>query len=299
MIQNLTFEAASAAFSRYKVAFSEDKYIALGLCHIQDDQFTNLAGLLSDQCQHSIKIAVFEDSAKTIFKDTREFGGSVLKQLEDAFSYLMLCNRTSAHIQGLERIERQDYPEEALREALLNAVIHRDYSFSGSIIININDSELEVISLGGLLPGLSPEDIRSGISQPRNRRLAELFHRLKLVESYGTGIRKIFSLYENSSIQPYIEVTTHTFKLVLPNQNTVNSLTKIEKVETAASITPQMKIILDYLEEYEELKEDELQDLLNIKRTRAYLLTRQMSEAGILEIHGRGSAKRYRLPEKQ
>lgn len=54
---------------------------------------------------------------------------------------------------------------------------------------------MEFISIGGLLPGLSPKDIRNGISQPRNRKLAEIFHRLRLIESYGTGIRRIFSLY--------------------------------------------------------------------------------------------------------
>ena len=60
------------------------------------------------------------------------------------------------------RIDKQDYPEEAIREALLNALVHRDYGFSGSIIINVNDSKMEFISLGGLLPGLSTEDIRIG-----------------------------------------------------------------------------------------------------------------------------------------
>lgn len=76
----------------------------------------------------------------------------------------------------MERIEKQDYPEEALREALLNAIVHRDYSYSGSIIINVNDERIEFISIGGLLPGLSTDDIRIGISQPRNKNLAEMFH---------------------------------------------------------------------------------------------------------------------------
>ena len=78
------------------------------------------------------------------------------------------CNRTAATFQGLERIELPDYPEGALRAALLNALIHRDYSYSGSIIINVNDSGIECISIGGLLPGLTADDIRNGISQPRN-----------------------------------------------------------------------------------------------------------------------------------
>ena len=137
--QDLTFDDAGKSFARYGVDFGEDKVIALGLRNIHDDQYTNLALLLSDQCQHTIKVAVFADEARTVFKDAKEFGGSLFRQLEDAYSYLLLCNRTASTFQGLERMEKKDYPEEALREALLNAMVHRDYSFSGSIIINVND----------------------------------------------------------------------------------------------------------------------------------------------------------------
>ena len=164
--QDLTFEEAAAAFKRYKVEFAEDKYIALGMRNVYDDQYTNLALLLSDQCQHTTKIAVFGDAENITFKDAKEFGGSVFKQLDDSYAYLSLCNRTASTFEGLERIDKVDYPEDAIREALLNALVHRDYSFSGSIIINVNDSCMEFISIGGLLPGLSAEDIRSGISSP-------------------------------------------------------------------------------------------------------------------------------------
>ncbi len=296
MQQELTFEAAKAAFLRYHVAFSEDKYIALGMRNLHDDQYTNLAWILSDQCQHTTKVAVFGDDANTLFKDTKEFSGSVFTQLDDTFSYLMLCNRTASSFKGLERIDKTDYPEEALREALLNALVHRDYSFSGSIIINANDSFMEFISIGGLLPGLSAEDIRSGISQPRNRKLAEIFHRLKLIESYGTGIRKIYSLYRDCAVQPRIQVTPNTFKLVLPNMNAavMGEEAPMKRSSVTANITPQMRTVLGYLEEYGEVGDDDLQELLNIKRTRVYLLTRQMSEAGLIEIVGRGATKRYK-----
>ena len=299
MEQDLTFEEAEKAFERYGVEFSEDKYIALGLRNLHDDQYTNLALLLSDQCQHTTKVAVFGDTANLTFKDSKEFSGSIFKQLDDTYSYLSLCNRRAAVFKGLERIEKSDYPEEALREALLNALVHRDYSFSGSIIINVNDAGMEFISIGGLLPGLSAEDIRSGISQPRNRKLAEIFHRLRLIESYGTGIRRIFSLYKDSPVQPKIQVTGNTFKLVLPNMNAAEPLPRTTAPAAAtavsATVTPQMKVVLDYIAEYGEMTDEELQELLNIKKTRAYLLTRQMSESGLIEIEGRGVNKKYRL----
>ncbi len=294
--QELTFDEAEAAFKRYKVELTEDKFIALGLRNIHDDQYTNLALILSDQCQHTTKIAVFGDTENIIFKDAKEFGGSIFKQLDDSYAYLALCNRTAATFKGLERIEKSDYPEEAIREGLLNALVHRDYSYSGSIIINVNDECMEFISIGGLLPGLSAEDIRSGISQPRNRKLAEIFHRLRLIESYGTGIRKIYALYKDCPVQPRIEVTHNTFKLVLPNMNAVPARTeKAADIKTNIVITPQMKTVLDYLHEYGEMTDEDLQELLSIKKTRAYLLTRQMSEDGLIEIIGRGPAKVYRL----
>lgn len=296
MEQELSFMSVSEAFARYEVAFDEDKYLALGLRNVHDDLYTNLAWVLSDQCRHTTKIAVFADKANTVFKDNREFGGSIFRQLDDTYSYLMLCNRTVSTFKGLERIEKQDYPEEALREALLNALVHRDYSFSGSIIINVNESCMEFISIGGLLPGLSEEDIRSGISQPRNRNLAEIFHRLKLIESYGTGIRKIFQLYSECGAQPKIEVTPNTFKLILPNRNMETVVDESVRAQDGHfSVTPQMKAVLDYLAEYGEMKEEELQELLNVKRTRAYLVARQMCEADLIVATGRGANKRYRL----
>ena len=294
--QDLTFSAAETAFQRYGVEFSIEKYRALGIT--QNDIFTNLALLLSDQCLHTTKIAVFKDEFCTEFRDSKEFGGSVFKQFEDSVTYLALCNRTASTIKGVVRTDKKDYPEEAIREALLNAIVHRDYSFSGSIIINVNDSKMEFISLGGLLPGLSTEDIRIGVSQPRNKKLAEVFHRLRLIESYGTGIRRIFKLYENCPIQPVIEVTANAFKIVLPNMNACGAVA--ERVPEAAekapvAITPQMKTVLDYLAEYGEMTDEDLQELLNIKKTRAYLLARQMNENGLIDIIGRGAAKKYKL----
>lgn len=296
--QDLNFSEAEAAFKRYKVDFSEDKFIALGLRNLHDDQYTNLALILSDQCPYTTKIAVFGDAENITFKDAKEFRGSIFKQLDDSFDYLALCNRTASFFSGLERIDKPDYPAAAIREALLNVLVHRDYSFSGSIIINVNDTQIEFISLGGLLPGLSPEDIRSGISQPRNRKLAEIFHRLRLIESYGTGIRKIYALYENCPVQPRIEVTHNTFKLVLPNMNTASPIATGSTPEAQSStltVTPQMKTVLDYLAEYDEISDEDLQELLNIKKTRAYLLTRQMNEAGLIKILGKGADKKYKL----
>lgn len=291
MEQNLSFEAAANAFRKYGVQFGKEKYRVLGITQKNDDLFTNLALIISDQCAHTTKVAVFGDKSNTVFKDSKEFGGSVFTQLEDTYNYLMLCNRTEASFKGLERIEKQDYPEEALREALLNALVHRDYSFSGSIIINVNDKRMEFISIGGLLPGLSTDDIRIGISQPRNKNLAEMFHRLRLIESYGTGIRRIYKLYENCSVQPMIETSPNAFKMILPNMNAVpDGGTRQE-----AAITPQMQKVLSYISEHGQVTDAAVQSILGVKKTRAFELMKQMRSMELVQMTGRGAEKKYLL----
>lgn len=288
--QELSFDALENAFKCSGIEFGPEKYRALGITKNNDDIYTNLALVLSDQCRHTTKIAVFSDDARTVFRDSREFGGSVLRQFEDTINYLALCNKTSSVIKGMIRLDKQDYPEEAIREALLNAIVHRDYSFSGSIIINVTDSAMEFISLGGLLSGLSTDDIQSGISQPRNKNLAEVFHRLRLIESYGTGIRRIFKLYAGFPKQPKIEITSNTFKMVLPNRN-ASFETEPGKQD---DITPQMQKVLDLVREKEQISEKEIRNLLGLKKTRTYVLTKQMQDMGILDISGRGENKTYR-----
>lgn len=243
--------------------------------------------MFSDQCCHTTKIAVFRDDNFTEFRDSKEFGGSILKQFDDAVNYLSLCNKTVSTIKGVVRKDKKDYPDEAIREALLNALVHRDYSFAGSIIINISDKKMEFISIGGLPTGLSADDIRLGISQPRNKKLAEIFHRLGLIESYGTGIRRIYKLYEDCQAQPKIETTQNVFKIVLPNMNEFSPELR-EK-----PITEQMKKIIGYIDEQGGATDSEIEKLLGIKHTREYILTKEMCDLNIIVAEGRGTDKKY------
>lgn len=299
--QELSFSTAQSIFQTNNIEFAESKYFALGLRNIKDNQFTNLALLISEQCLHSIKVAVFEDNENTKFQAHREFTGSIFQQLENAFAFLMLCNQNPSNFSGLTRNDNWDYPEAAIREALLNAIIHRDYSYSGSIIINVNKQAIEFISLGGLLPGLSLEDIQLGISQPRNAKLAEIFHRLKFIESYGTGIRRIFALYKDCYVKPKITVTQHAFKITLPNLNYNNNHPSIKLVaekQAPYSYYPnaQQQKVLSYVQEHGKISDEELQELLDIKRTRAYLIAKEMLDKNLLAVQGRGIKKYYYLP---
>lgn len=293
--QELTFKEAKETFQLFHTDFAPGKYRQLGMTLNKGGIYTNLALLMSDQCRHSIKIAVYSDDSCTIFRDSKEFGGSVFKQFEDSIQYLKLCNKTDSVIKGIVRTDHWDYPEEAIREALLNAIVHRDYGFSGSIIINVTDFKMEFISIGGLPRGLSLEDISSGISQPRNKNLAEVFHRLRLIESYGTGIRRIFSLYTDCPRQPEIDVTANTFKMILPNMNAVFDEPATDSSEV---ITDQMHMILDYIQKNGRINDEEICQLLSIKKTRAFVITKQMREMKLIQVVGRGESKYYTLQDK-
>lgn len=217
--QELTFTYAEKTFQERQIAFDNAHKRTLGLIDV-DGYYTNAALLLSDQCGHIIRCAVYEGTGKTKFKTRKEFSGSILKQMDDAFFFLSLNNNLRATFDGLRRIDCADYPEEALREALLNAVVHRDYDYSGSIIINIYDDRMEFISLGGLVKGLTLLDIKGGVSQPRNAVIANVFYRLELIESYGTGIQKMIESYNGSGVEPVFATAPASFVATLPNRNT-------------------------------------------------------------------------------
>lgn len=214
--QNLTFNYTEQVFKENNLLFGLSQKKTLGLIG-EDDLFTNLALLLSEQCNHTLKVVVFEGIEKNIFKDRKEFKGSLLKQVTEAFEFINLVNKTEATFEGLIRKDERDYPVEAIREALLNAVIHREYSFSGSTLVNIYEDRIEFVSLGGIVYGLSLDSIMLGVSQSRNEKLANIFYRLYLIEAYGTGIRKIFTNYERYNMKPTIKAEVGAFKVVLPN----------------------------------------------------------------------------------
>ena len=109
----------------------------------------------------------------------------------------------------------------AVREALLNSMVHRDYSFSGSNLINLYEDRIEFVSLGGLVPGLELKSIFLGVSQSRNPNLAAVFYRMRLIESYGTGIGKIERAYKSCPMQPEFETAKGVFRVTLPNRNEV------------------------------------------------------------------------------
>lgn len=289
--QQLTFEKSTAYFAKKQVEFGDAQKRTLNIIS-KDGTYSNLGMLLSDQCTHTIKIAVFEGSKKSVFKDRRELGGSLLEQLEESYAYIDQFNHIRAEFSGLDRIDKRDYPSEALREALLNAMVHRDYSASGSTLISIFDDRIEIVTIGGLVHGISYDDIMLGVSALRNQHLANVFYRLKLIEAYGTGILKINECYANEILKPIVEVSNNAFKITLPNLNH-----REVKENVAFSNIPlendRIRKILSLVESNGSIIRKSVDDLLGISQATSSRLLREMVEKDLLTKEGNGRSLHY------
>lgn len=298
MKQDLTFDTLTAEMQSRSIVIGEAQMKTLKLIG-EDGLYTNLALLLSDQCETTIKVALFQGTDKEVFRDRREFSGSILKQLEDVYQFIDLLSKTKAMFSGLKRMDKRDYPEEAVREALLNSIVHRDYSFSGSNLINIYEDRMEFVSLGGLVPGLELKSIFLGVSQSRNPNLAEVLYQMMLIESYGTGIGKIQRAYRAEGVQPKFETAQGVFRVTLPNRNEVSGTIaesgKRGHSEEKDSLGGSKQQILDLAHENGKVTRREVEDLLDVGTTKAFGLLKELCEEGKLEAHGNGKLSCYLL----
>lgn len=286
--QELTFVDTEKEFAKRNLEFEQPQKQTLKLYN-RDGIFTNLAYLLSDQCTHTVKVAVFQGTDQSVFKDRREFSGSLLRQLNDVYSYIDLSNSTRATFEGLLRIDTRAYPEVAVREALLNSLVHRDYSFRASTLISIYTDRIEFVSIGGLMPGIDIDDIMMGVSVCRNPQLANVFYRLQLIEAYGTGMKKIFSAYAGMNVQPTVEKSNNAFKIVLPNITA-------EPVSTPSKPTTQEETILQIAADNNGITRIDVEKAFGVSGSTATRILRRMARDGRLVQTGAARNTKYILP---
>ncbi len=285
--QELTFDEVGRLFKMKEIPFGTAQMKTLGLIHAENI-YTNLALLLSDQCPHMIKAATFRGTNQDDFQDRREFTGSLLKQLNDAYSYLDMRNQTKATFQGLYRMDAKDYSDKAIREALLNAIEHRDYSFCAPTLIRVFSNRMEFVSYGGLAGGVQMEDILNGLSVCRNQKLANVFYRLHLVEAYGTGLPKIRSAYAGKNGQPEFSAGPASFKVVLPNMNGLETADVEPTVYDADA-----EKALRYIEECGEVTRSDVEKHLELSTSCAIRLMKKLKDSGLIIAIGRGKNVRY------
>ncbi|WP_298014072.1 RNA-binding domain-containing protein [uncultured Megasphaera sp.] len=295
--QSLTFDALKEEFSARNIDFGKPQMQTLHLISV-DDFYTNMGLLLSDQCPYTIKAAVFEGTNQNVFKDRREFSGSLMQQLNEVYDYIDFHNQTYATFHKLRRRDTRDYPEVALREALLNSLVHRDYSFRASTLISLYDDRIEFVSIGGLLPGLALEDLMVGISICRNPHLARVFYRLQLIEVYGTGVKKIMNAYADEPVKPQFMATNNAFKIILPNVNFRSKAVEAPMIVGEMAVpfrTSDEAKIMQLLEEKKRITRKEVQNLLDVSQSTAGRILKTMADRGQIIQRGGGRTTRYEL----
>ncbi len=150
--------------------------------------------------QNEIRIARFKGATRLKFIDSQEIKGSIYQMLDEVEKFFKRNTRLANKIVEFKRVDIPEYPYEAVREAIINAIAHRDYFRRGApIIISIFDDRVEVSSPGGLLPGLNIKNLE-GHHETRNKKICDIFHETKDMEKYGTGISKMKRLMKEHGL---------------------------------------------------------------------------------------------------
>ena len=141
--------------------------------------------------QNEIRIARFRGVTRIEFIDSKEIKGPFYKMLDEVEAFFKRNTRLASKVVEFKRVDIPEYPYEAIREAIINAIAHRDYTRRGApIIISIFDDRVEISNPGGLLPGLNIKNLE-GRHETRNEKICSIFHHTMDMEKFGTGIRKM------------------------------------------------------------------------------------------------------------
>ena len=202
-------------------------FISFGLM-LENQKLTYAGALLADQCpivQSRIfctrwngleKGSIFDDAL-----DDSEFNGNIISLLNNALGFVKNNSKVKWRKTPTGREEMPDYPQIAVREALVNAIIHRDYMVLGSEIhVDMYDDRLEIVSPGGMYDGrkIQELDIKEIASIRRNPIISDMFHRLRFMERRGSGLKKIAKEYQDEN-PPAFYSTDQIFKTTLKNLN--------------------------------------------------------------------------------
>lgn len=189
------------------------------LCRVGRDLYpTHAFMLMTDNKFRYAKIqcALFKGTTRDVFIDKKEYDGPVYKQIEDAYQFVLKHINLGAEIDGVLRRDVFELPINAIREMIANAVTHRSYLDDSTIQVSVYDDRVEVSSPGMLYGGLDLETAKLGKSRCRNAAIAEAFHYMHIVETWGTGIPRIISRCREYGLrEPEFEEFGDGFKVIL------------------------------------------------------------------------------------
>lgn len=207
---------------------SQDVLKTIGLIDL-DGQYNNAAVLLADRNDFSgIDCARFGETID-IIRDRETFDHeSILKQYDDAFALFQKYYQYDV-IEGSVRKTVQQIPENAYREAIANALVHRTWDTRAQIRVAMYDDRVEIISPGGLPEGMTQDEYLHGqVSVLRNPVIGNVFFRLHLIESFGTGVRRMNQSYRDSETKPIYSFSPNTITVILPVIQRINAMTADE-----------------------------------------------------------------------
>lgn len=247
--------------------------------------------------QAGVTCAVFKGSTKIHILDRKEFHGNLYAIYQEVMVYLQsrLNSALIPHAHGRE--ERLELPESALREALVNAIAHRDYRSTANVQVYIFQDRVEIVTPGGLPAGMREEDLGSK-SVPRNPLLFNMLYRMKLVEQIGSGIRRIHNAcLEHGVPEPDIHVSPDWLTVSFPRR--VATVTPHETPHETLHVTPHVSRLVAAFQG--EMSRAELMEALGLADrshfAKSYL--QPAVQAGLVELtlpdNPRSKSQRYRL----
>ena len=251
---------------------------------------TNAFVLLTDNAFPFAKIqcALFKGTERVVFIDKRDFEGPLYEQIEEAYEFVLKHINLGAEIRGLVRKDAYELPTEAIREAIVNAVTHRNFLDRACVQVAVYDDRVEVTSPGMLYGGLTIEQIKEGGSKIRNRCIAEVFSRMKIIESWGTGIKRMFSSCKEYGVrEPELLEIGDSFRVNLyrPSYNEVHqSSLKNSPKSSPKEMNQTQKKILDMIQENPKITQTAMAEKLDI--------TPRAVKKNIKELVGNGLVER-------
>ena len=261
--------------------FSKD---VLKILNLYDDKnsYNNAAELFADKNTFSgVDIAKFGKNIDEILDRNLFVNISVISQYQKT---LEIFNRYYKYeqISGSERREKELIPEKAFRETIANALIHRTWDVNSNVRISMYEDKIEVSSPGGLPSGISEKEYLNGqISQLRNPILANIFFRLKYVEMFGTGIRRINESYKDYAVKPAFEIFENLIKITLPI------------ITTKLFLTTDEKIVMDILEKGAILSSGEILQMTEFKKDKLNRLLKKLIQKNYIDVIGNGRGTKY------
>ena len=195
----------------------------------EDGDYNYVAYLMNDINNISVRVARYTGTNQVDLIQNEEYGHeSLIKATQQVLDKLNLENRTFTKITYKQRIERRLWNPVALREAVINAFVHNDYTYEVAPKFEIFKDRLVITSCGGLPYGISQEEFFSGTSIPRNKELMRIFRDVELVEHLGSGIPRILQSYPKESFK-FME---NTLRVIFPIDEDLQALMEEEAQDT-------------------------------------------------------------------